>query len=184
MLNYLIFLWLLIPWLVTACFSNWAPLPDFTCLLLQREIFTCQLSLGFWAYLHVISLARWGLLLRSFFGWGRWAQWTGMDMHATDWEQLSRTSLLLPDPCEAREWLCSSLYSLLRLLDSQNYVQCAKSLKSCLTICDPLNRSLLGSSVQGILQARIPEWVAVSSPRGFSQPRDQTHVSGVSCIGR
>ena len=36
----------------------------------------------------------------------------------------------------------------------------------------------------GILQARILEWVAVSFSRGSSQPRDQTHVSGVSYIGR
>ena len=37
---------------------------------------------------------------------------------------------------------------------------------------------------RGILPARILEWVAVSSFRGSSRPRDQTHVSGVFCIGR
>ena len=36
----------------------------------------------------------------------------------------------------------------------------------------------------GILQARIPEWVAMLSSRGSSQPRDQTHISYVSCTGR
>ena len=41
--------------------------------------------------------------------------------------------------------------------------------------------SLPGSSVPGILQARIPEWVAVPSSRVYSQPRNQTHIS---CIGR
>ena len=80
--------------------------------------------------------------------------------------------------------LCSSLDSLLRLLDSQNWAQCAKSLQLCLTLCDPFNCTLLGSSVQGVLQARILEWVAISSPRGSAQPRDQTHFSGVSCIRR
>ena len=35
-----------------------------------------------------------------------------------------------------------------------------------------------------ILQARLLEWVAMPSPRGNSQPRDQTHVSYVSCTGR
>ena len=39
-----------------------------------------------------------------------------------------------------------------------------------------------GSSVHGILQARILEWVAISSSRGSSQPRDQTCISCVSCI--
>ena len=35
-----------------------------------------------------------------------------------------------------------------------------------------------------VLQARMLEWVAMPSPRGSSQPRDRTHVSYVSCIGR
>ena len=43
--------------------------------------------------------------------------------------------------------------------------------------CDPIDCSLPGSSVPGILQARIVEWVAISFSRGSSQPRDQTHVS-------
>ena len=50
----------------------------------------------------------------------------------------------------------------------------AKSLQSCLTLCDPMDCSLPGSSVQEIFQARILEWVAISSSRGSSQPRDQT----------
>ena len=44
--------------------------------------------------------------------------------------------------------------------------------------------SLPGSFVLGILQARILEWVAISSSRASCQPRDQTHISYVSCIGR
>ena len=38
----------------------------------------------------------------------------------------------------------------------------AKSLQSCPTLCDPIDSSLLGSSVPGILQARTLEWVAIS----------------------
>ena len=37
--------------------------------------------------------------------------------------------------------------------------------------------------VRGIPQARIPEWVALSSSRGSSRPRDQTRVSYVACVG-
>ena len=59
----------------------------------------------------------------------------------------------------------------------------AKSLQSCPTLCDPIDGSPPGSSVDGILQARILEWVAMSSSRGSSQLRDQTRVSYVSCIG-
>ena len=44
----------------------------------------------------------------------------------------------------------------------------AKSLQSCPTLCDPIDGSPLGSSVPGILQARILEWVAISSFRGSS----------------
>ena len=49
--------------------------------------------------------------------------------------------------------------------------------QSCLTLCDPMDCSLPGSSVHEILQARILEWVAIPFSRGFSQPRDQTWVS-------
>ena len=49
--------------------------------------------------------------------------------------------------------------------------------QSCLTLCDPTDCSLPGSSVHGLLQARILEWVAIPSSRGSPQPRDQTWVS-------
>ena len=48
----------------------------------------------------------------------------------------------------------------------------AKLLQSCLTLCDPMDYSLPGSSVHGLLQARILEWVAMLFSRGFSQPKD------------
>ena len=60
----------------------------------------------------------------------------------------------------------------------------AKSLQSCHTLCDPMDCSPPGSSVHGILQARILEWVAISFSRRSSQPRDQTCISYVSGIGR
>ena len=46
--------------------------------------------------------------------------------------------------------------------------------QSSLTLCDPVDCSLPGSSVHGILQARILEWVAISFSRGSSRPRDWT----------
>ena len=48
----------------------------------------------------------------------------------------------------------------------------AQSLQSCLSLCDPMDYSPPGSSIYGILQARILEWVAMSSSRGSSPPRD------------
>jgi len=52
--------------------------------------------------------------------------------------------------------------------------------QSCPTLCDPMNCSPPGSSVYGILQARILEWVAISFSRGSSRPRDRTQVSRVA----
>ena len=52
--------------------------------------------------------------------------------------------------------------------------------QSCLTFCDSNNCSLPGSSVHGILQARILEWVAMPSSRRSSQPRYPTQVSCIS----
>ena len=49
------------------------------------------------------------------------------------------------------------------------------------SFCDPMDCSPPGSSVHGILQARLLDWVAVSSSRGSSRPRDRTRCSGVSC---
>ena len=50
----------------------------------------------------------------------------------------------------------------------------------CLTLCDPRECSLPGSSVHGILQARILEWVAMPFSRGPSWPRDRTQVSCIA----
>ena len=61
---------------------------------------------------------------------------------------------------------------------------CAKLLQSCLTLCNPLDCNSSSSSVRGILQARILEWVDMPSFRGSHWPRDKTHISYVSWIGR
>ena len=52
--------------------------------------------------------------------------------------------------------------------------------QSCPTLCDPLDCSPPGSSVHGISQARIQEWVAIFSSKGSSRPRDRTHISCIS----
>ena len=59
----------------------------------------------------------------------------------------------------------------------------AKSLQSCPTLYNPMDCSPPDSSVHGILQAKILEWIALFS-RESSQPQDRTHVSYVFCIGR
>ena len=56
--------------------------------------------------------------------------------------------------------------------------------QSCLTLCDPHGPGPRGSSVHGVSQARILEWVATSFSRGSSWRRDWTHVCWASCFGR
>ena len=52
--------------------------------------------------------------------------------------------------------------------------------ESCPTLCNPTDCSPSGSSVHGILQARILEWVIIPFPRGSSWPRDWTWVSYIA----
>ena len=58
----------------------------------------------------------------------------------------------------------------------------AQSLQFFTTLCDPTDCSPPGSSVRGISQAKILEWVAISFSRGSSQPRDWICVSCISCV--
>ena len=81
-------------------------------------------------------------------------------------------------------WFCVCVLtqnSSLDLPHNKSFICMCACAQSCLTLCDPMDCSLPGSSVFGILQARILQWVALLSSRGSSQPRDRTWVS---CIGR
>ena len=59
---------------------------------------------------------------------------------------------------------------------------CGCGAQLCLTLCNPMDYSPPGSSVQGILQAGILEWAAILFSRASFPPRDQTRVSYVFCI--
>ena len=59
-------------------------------------------------------------------------------------------------------------------------VVCEVKLLSRVLLCNPMDCSLPGSSLHGILQARILEWVAISFSRGSSRPRDRTRVSCIA----
>ena len=52
--------------------------------------------------------------------------------------------------------------------------------QSCPTLCDPMDCSLPGSSIHGIFQARVLEWVAISFSRGSSWPRDRIRASRIA----
>ena len=91
-------------------------------------------------------------------------------------------NLELPFVCCAKGTSISALYSIWPeftfdvLIDYHPYTHISsyesEVTQSCLTLCDPMDCSLLGSSVHGIFQARIPEWDAISFSRGSSRPKD------------
>ena len=75
------------------------------------------------------------------------------------------------------------LSNLFRAMVKQDFDPGSKSVaQSCLTLYNPMDCSPPDSSVHGILQARILEWVAISLSRGSSQPGDSIWVSYVSFI--
>ena len=76
-------------------------------------------------------------------------------------------ALGFPDSSVGTESTCNAL-------ESESEVA-----QSCLTLGDPMDCSLTGSSVHEIFQARVLEWVAIAFSRGSSQPRDRTRVSRI-----
>ena len=73
-----------------------------------------------------------------------------------------------------------SVHWFLCLSDGKWWQSESEVAQSCLSLCDPMDCSLPGSSIHGILQARVLEWVAISFSRGSSQPRDRTWVSCIA----
>ena len=101
--------------------------------------------------------------------WGGWSKWRGKG------EECGET-------CTALSGMPEVLALDLMYFGSRVCV-CAQSL-SCVQLCNPTNHCPPDFSVHGILQARILEWVAISSSRGSSWLRDQIHISYVSCLSR
>ena len=92
--------------------------------------------------------------------------------------------LQLPLTFLCRTTFLSTLSWPVRGKDLKKSAGCAKALQSWQILCDPRGCSPPGSSVHGILQSRILQWVAMPSSRGSSRVRDRTCISHVSYIGR
>ena len=74
---------------------------------------------------------------------------------------------------------CSALMAL--LVPTTSVCMCTQSLRLCPSLCDPMDCSPAGSSVHGIPQARLLEWVTMPSSRRSSRPKDRIWVSCISC---
>ena len=83
------------------------------------------------------------------------------------------------------KWV-SSLNQVAKVLEFQLQLQSFQRIgegevtQSCPTLCNPMDSSPSGSSIHGVFQTRILEWVAISFSRGSSWPRDRTSVSHIA----
>ena len=112
---------------------------------------------------------------------------TGKAIALTRWTFVSKVMSLLFKMLSrfVTDFLPRSKYLLISWLQSLSQwslwnLAKVKVARLCLTLCDPMDCSLPGSSVHGILQARILEWIAVPFSRGSSQPRHWTQVSHIA----
>ena len=106
-----------------------------------------------------------------------YSEWPSLELVLWEWQRSGGTKMSLGH-LYLPQWMRE------RLGHRQLHVcMCAESLQSCQTRCNPTDCSPPDSSVHGILQARILEWIAISSSRGSSWPRDQTRIFYVSCMG-
>ena len=113
--------------------------------------------------------------MQTWFGWSKSCQrperpetstWRRKRWHAFASRQLERF-------CKASSAFGSHLHCIVHAIVRM----CVLIAQSCPTLCDPMDYSSSGSSVHGILQARMLEWIAIPFSRGSSQPRDWIQVS-------
>ena len=76
-------------------------------------------------------------------------------------------------------WTVETIYALIKDYPISTYREYSEVAQSCPTLCDPVDCSLPGSSVPGIFQATVLEWIAISFSRVSSQPKDRTRVSRI-----
>ena len=125
--------------------------------------------------------------------WTRLSDWTELSCMTEDLRALYVFFLLISVICHQNNY-CDHIIIIRCLLLSFVVTMCwvtslsppfkevkwSEVTQLCLTLCDPMDCSLSGSSAHGIFQARALEWIAILFSRGSSQPRDRTRVSHVA----
>ena len=117
-------------------------------------------------------------------GWDGWmaslTRWTWVWVNSGSWWWTGRPGMLrfMGSPRDGHDW-ANELNWILgnNLFGKRIWKRSVLVTQPCLTLWDPLDYSLSGSSVHGILQAKILEWVSISFSRGSFWPRDRTWVS-------
>ena len=107
----------------------------------------------------------------------------GIEPRSLNGSRIGRLALSLPlAPSGKPYYELNSVLSAFVYFFLYSLLVCMLSSFSRVRLCNPMDYGPPGSSVHGILQARILEWVAMPSSRGPSGPRDQTHISCSSRI--
>ena len=125
-----------------------------------------------------------------FFSLGKsevWLRWLSLDSHP-GWSWVPQCGVVAGTlytgvSCSLDSFLLLTIQLVLvgtSLLQAGHEVKWSEVAQSCPTLCNPVDCSLPGSSIHGILQVRILEWVAISFSRGSSRPRDRTWVSHIA----
>ena len=116
-------------------------------------------------------------------GWVGWmaspTQWTWVWVNSGSWWWTGRPGVLhsLGSQRVGHDWvteLNSMHVQALSRISLRNEMKWNEVVQSCLTLCNPRDCSLPGSSVHGIFQAIVLEWISISFYRGSSRPRDRT----------
>ena len=94
---------------------------------------------------------------------------------------INKVLLLIEHRLYSLQIVCCYFCSTKSELSSWDRYVCVLVAPSCSTLCDPMDCTLPGSSVHGILQGRILEWVAISFSKGSFWPRNRTWVCLLHC---
>ena len=147
---------------------------------------TCHVMSGLFYHSETIGQRNWGEIVQAmmivwfitciFLEICLWASWSEFYIC---WETVLSTFFHLLSFSQTRKaWY----KSLIHLKANNSWESESEVVQSCPTLCDPMDCSLPGSSVHGILQARVLEWVDIFFSRGSSWPRDGTQVSRIPGI--
>ena len=116
------------------------------------------------------------------FPWSKQVTWPSLmtlqqEKYISSPRSIIQKRLFLRGPIERGQWRTKSNNTAYCKRLSGDSVKSVLVSQSCLTLCNPMDGSPPGSSVHGILQARILERAVISFSRGSSWPRDQSHIS-------